>query len=226
MRGVISPSPRTALRVGQVGLLLLLLGACAGRQSVLPSAPRPIFVGYEEMGDASWYGPPYHGRRAASGEVYNMHQMTAAHRTLPFGTWVAVENLQNGRATEVRINDRGPFVDGRILDLSHAAARLLGGLGPGVIPVRMRVFALPGARAAPSGGVFSVQVGSFILEHRALALKGELERKWMGAFVRRAEVGGQAFYRVRLGRFGSRAEAEQVARQLAAAGHAVLVTDD
>jgi rare lipoprotein A len=112
----------------------------------------PLSVGYEEKGEASWYGNPYHGRRAASGEIYDMNQMTAAHRTLPFDTRVWVESLVDGSGVELRINDRGPFKDPerRIIDVSYAAARLLGVLGPGVIPVRIRVVTLPGtARAAP-----------------------------------------------------------------------------
>ena len=111
-------------------------------------SPRPAFVpGYEEKGEASWYGNPYHGRRAASGEIYDMNQMTAAHRTLPFDTRVWVESLVDGSGVELRINDRGPFKDPerRIIDVSYAAARLLGVLGPGVIPVRVRVVSLPGA---------------------------------------------------------------------------------
>ena len=112
----------------------------------------PLSVGYEERGEASWYGNPYHGRRAASGEIYDMNQMTAAHRTLPFDTRVWVESLVDGSGVELRINDRGPFKDPdrRIIDVSYAAARLLGVVGPGVIPVRIRVIALPGtARATP-----------------------------------------------------------------------------
>ena len=112
----------------------------------------PLSVGYEERGEASWYGNPYHGRRAASGEIYDMNQMTAAHRTLPFDTRVWVQSLVDGSGVELRINDRGPFKDPerRIIDVSYAAARLLGVVGPGVIPVRIRVIALPGtARATP-----------------------------------------------------------------------------
>lgn len=139
------------------GTLLLLLAACAGPQAVVP-VPRPVVPGYEETGKASWYGRWHHGRPTASGEVFDMHRMTAAHRTLPLGALVLVENLENGRTAEVVINDRGPYVAGRILDLSFAAARALGAIRPGVIPVRLRVVELPGvarvAEAEPrrSGG--------------------------------------------------------------------------
>jgi len=96
---------------------------------------------YDLVGVASWYGKPYHGRRTASGEVYNMYQMTAAHPSLPFGTRVVVTNLENGRSAIVRINDRGPFVHGRVIDLSRKAASQLGFLGQGVTRVGVRVIA-------------------------------------------------------------------------------------
>jgi rare lipoprotein A len=100
-------------------------------------------VGYQETGEASWYGKPHHGRPTASGEIFDMYRMTAAHRSLPFGTWVLAENPANGRSVKVRINDRGPTKGRRILDLSYAAARALGAIGLGVIPVRLRVISLP-----------------------------------------------------------------------------------
>jgi rare lipoprotein A len=96
-----------------------------------------------QTGEASWYGEPHHGRTTASGETYDMNQLTAAHRTLPLGTRVLVTNLKNGRAVEVRINDRGPTVEGRIIDLSYAAARELGAVSGGTIPVRLRVISQP-----------------------------------------------------------------------------------
>jgi rare lipoprotein A len=96
-----------------------------------------------QTGEASWYGEPHHGRTTASGETYDMSQLTAAHRTLPLGTRVLVTNLKNGRAVEVRINDRGPSVEGRIIDLSYAAARELGAVSGGTIPVRLRVISQP-----------------------------------------------------------------------------------
>jgi peptidoglycan lytic transglycosylase len=96
-----------------------------------------------QTGEASWYGEPHHGRRTASGEIFDMHQLTAAHRTLPLGTRVIVTNLRNGRSVEVRVNDRGPHVAGRIIDLSYAAARELGAVGGGTIPVRVRVLSRP-----------------------------------------------------------------------------------
>ena len=96
-----------------------------------------------QTGEASWYGEPHHGRTTASGETYDMNQLTAAHRTLPLGMRVLVTNIKNGRAVEVRINDRGPTIEGRIIDLSYAAARELGAVSGGTIPVRLRVISQP-----------------------------------------------------------------------------------
>ena len=108
-----------------------------------PAAPPRI-----QTGRASWYGPPHHGRKTASGEIYDMNQLTAAHRTLPLGTRVRVTNVGNGRSVVVRINDRGPFIDGRIIDLSQAAAREIGAIGAGVVSVQLEV--LEAAAAEPS----------------------------------------------------------------------------
>ncbi len=96
-------------------------------------------AGYTEQGEASWYGVPFHGRQASNGEIYDMNKLTAAHRTLPFETMVRVTNERNGKSTVVRITDRGPFVNNRIIDLSYAAAREIESIGPGVVPVRLEV---------------------------------------------------------------------------------------
>jgi rare lipoprotein A len=130
--------------------LAALLTGCAKKKRIAappaaPSPAAPFRVGYEEVGLASWYGHPYHGRASSSGEIYDMEKLTAAHRTLPFGAVVEVRNLDNGRTVSVRINDRGPFVDGRIIDLSRAAAREIRMLGPGTAKVRLSVTALPGS---------------------------------------------------------------------------------
>jgi rare lipoprotein A len=129
--------------------LLVLTGCATTRVAVPPSAPPRL--GAEERGQASWYGEPFHGRRTSSGEVFNMYQLTAAHRTLPLGTRVRVTHLGNGRSVEVRINDRGPFVGGRIIDVSYAAAQRLSAVGAGVFPVRLRVVALPDSAREPPG---------------------------------------------------------------------------
>ena len=129
-------------------LVLLALGAGCGRKpKVKLPPPRPAVVGATETGIASWYGHPYHGRRAANGEVYDMNQLTAAHLSLPFGAWVRVTNLDNGLEVDVRINDRGPFVKDRIIDLSRAAAKEISMLGPGTAKVRLTVISR--TQAAP-----------------------------------------------------------------------------
>ena len=121
--------------------ITVALAGCAHRAHTraVPPPPAPAVQPATETGIATWYGYPYHGRRAASGEIYDMEQMTAAHRTLPFNTRVRVFDLENGRTVEVRINDRGPFVANRVIDLSRAAARALAMLGPGSAQVRLQV---------------------------------------------------------------------------------------
>ena len=116
--------------------LLLATGCATGRPTRGDVA---VLNGSTASGQASWYGRPHHGRRTASGEIYDMNKMTAAHRTLPLGTRVLVTNRDNGRTVEVRINDRGPFRKSRVLDLSYAAARSLGAVGEGVIPVTLKI---------------------------------------------------------------------------------------
>src|SRR5262249_10810126 len=127
----------------------LLVSGCAHHkkrisQTAAPPAPSAApRIGATETGLASWYGHPYHGRRAANGEIYDMEQLTAAHRTLPFDARVRVLNLANSKTVEVRITDRGPFVDGRIIDLSHAAARAIDMIGPGTAMVRLEIVGAP-----------------------------------------------------------------------------------
>jgi rare lipoprotein A len=208
---------RQALLVGAVSALGLLTG-CS--RAVLTSPPIPPTVGAEEVGLASWYGVPHHGRRTASGEVYDMHQLTAAHRTLPFGTQVLVTNRDTSQSTELRINDRGPFVDGRILDVSYAAARLLSAVGPGTIPVRVRVVALP-ARSAAGEGPYTVQIGSFTTRARAEALRDAVG----GATIAEAVLAGEPVYRVQVGRYPDRARAVTAAHALATRGYPALVIE-
>jgi rare lipoprotein A len=119
---------------------LSLATGCARKTSAhVPSPVKPARIGETETGIASWYGPPYHGRRSANGEIYDMEKLTAAHRTLPFDTWVEVTNLVNKKHVDVRITDRGPFVNGRIIDLSLAAAREIDMVGSGIVRVRIKV---------------------------------------------------------------------------------------
>jgi rare lipoprotein A len=124
---------------------------------------------------ASWYGHPYHGRASASGEIYDMEKLTAAHRTLAFDTWVRVFDLDTRKSVDVRIIDRGPFVDGRIIDLSHAAARAIGMIGPGTARVRIEVVRLP---AIIPPAMFAVQVGAFRDRARAERLRDQMQARY------------------------------------------------
>ncbi len=144
----------------------------------VPADARPIF---EETGMASWYGAPYHNRRGSNGQTYNMHAMTAAHRTLPLGSIVMVTNLKTGHSAVVRITDRGPFVEGRIIDLSLAAARRVDVYQPGIAKVRLEVLQAP----APlnTGGRWAVQIGSFPVEKEAGQLADHLQRRYRTAKV-------------------------------------------
>jgi rare lipoprotein A len=180
-----------------------------------PSAP----VVQGEVGIASWYGHPYHGRRTANGEVYNMYAMTAAHRTLPFGTEVKVHNLENRRDVAVRINDRGPFVEGRIIDLSFASAQAMGMPSTALVRLEILGFGSSGATGA-APGVFAVQVGAFQDRRNAELLKQAIERRFAPVLIQTFDRGDAIFYRVRVGRESSEERATELARQLRQAGFA------
>ncbi|MGA8762358.1 MAG: septal ring lytic transglycosylase RlpA family protein [Candidatus Sulfotelmatobacter sp.] len=163
-------------------------------QPSIPAGAKPLAT---ETGLASWYGPPYHNRRGSNGEVYNMNAMTAAHRTLPLGSIVRVTNLKTGHAALVRITDRGPFIPGRVLDLSLAAARKLDVVQPGVAKVKVEVMQTP----APlnSGGKWAVQIGGFPDKDVAAQLADLLTRRYRTAKVLRfASPAGDWWVRVRV----------------------------
>lgn len=184
------------------------------------AAPR---IGAEEVGIASWYGHPYHGRATASGEVYDMEKLTAAHRTLPFGTMVRVLNLTNSLTVDVRINDRGPFVDGRIIDLSRAAARKIQMLGPGTAKVRLRILSL-----TPPEPVcyYGVQVGAFQERANADRLRTAMERRYGSARLIRRD-GAPPLWRVVVGNEPTMDEAAVLAGRIAAeTGSAFVVRVD
>lgn len=170
--------------------------------------PLPSAEGFVEEGYASWYGPDFHGKPTACGETYNMYDISAAHKILPINTYVRVTNLYNGKEVIARINDRGPFVKDRIIDLSYGAAKELGVVGPGT--TRVRVEALGEGEAASSGaikfkkhpdfkkGVFYVQVGAFLDLANARNLQRKLEPAYKDVVITTGVVGGQVFNRVQI----------------------------
>lgn len=163
-------------------------------EPVLPRGAEPITT---ETGLASWYGPPYHNRRGSNGELYNMHAMTAAHRTFPLGSIVRVTNVKTGHSALVRITDRGPFISGRVLDLSLAAARKVDVWQPGVAEVRVELMQAPAA--IDSGGKWAVQIGGFADEDAATKLADHLTRRYRTAKVLRfASPAGDWWIRIRV----------------------------
>jgi len=182
---------------------------------------RPVVNGVQS-GIASWYGQEFHGRPTSNGEIYNMHELTAAHRTLPFGTVVEITNLLNGRTVTVRINDRGPFVGDRIIDLSYAAARMLDMVVPGTIPIRLEV--VQDVQQAPAGQRFAVQVGAFILRDNAEALAAKLRPDFPDVAISLFQTEWQTYYRVRMPA-GSKGEAQRLADRLSGLGHNVILIE-
>lgn len=217
-RGTAARSRVLARLAGGAALAVLAAG-CASTvrparhapHAVAHTAPAAAKLGAVEEGLASWYGEPYHGRPTASGPRYDMWAMTAAHRTLPFGTVVRVTNLDSHRQAEVTINDRGPFVAGRILDLSRRAAEALGAIGPGVIPVRLEVRRL--GDGMPGEPCWEVQVGAFARQGNAARARANLEAR--GLAVRFAPAGG-GLTRVRATGLAGRHKALELAISLAA----------
>ena len=190
-------------------LAAIFLGACASTREVSRPFEWEKGTQFREVGLASWYGEDYHGRRTANGEIYDMNAMTSAHRTLPFNTRVRVTNLENGKRCDSRINDRGPFIPGRIIDLSKSGAKELGILGPGTARVAVEVIGRPVA-ASPSGfGIYAIQVGSFAERGNADRLREDLARRHSAVHILSWESNTRRFYRVRLGAFRTEDEARR-----------------
>lgn len=187
---------------------ILLLSGCAG-------APRKISydVGYREVGFASWYGKDFHGRPTSSGEIYNMFGLSAAHQTLPFGTQLRVTDLETRRSVRVKVNDRGPFVGNRILDLSYGAAKALGITRDGTAEVEIEII---GFARGGSGreDVFLVQVGSYQLKENAVEIREKVERYYKSVYIETVETNRGSFHRVRIGPFRSQGDAKTVVHQL------------
>lgn len=218
-------------------LLLAVAGACSSPRQPTRAARAAVI----ERGIASWYGNPFHGRQTANGERYDMHQLTAAHKTLPFGTVVEVHNLDNNRRVRVRINDRGPFVRGRIIDLSQAAARKIDMIGPGTAKVELVLVQEPGGvqtaarqpgppptagAETPTGtrpiawtGPWTVQIGAFQEPDRARNLRDLLARHYPDATVR----SDGTWHKVQIGRYEKRRRAEKLQKELGKLGWEAVV---
>jgi rare lipoprotein A len=190
-----------------------------GTRTTTPQAPA-VVPGYSEEGIASWYGPPFHGRAAADGEIYDMETLVAAHRVLPFNTWLRVTNLANNKSVKVRVIDRGPFVDGRILDLSKAAARDIGLLGPGIGKIRLEVIAAPPDR--PANDFYAVQVGAFALRTNAEEVRSRLAARFGTAYVA-IKQGRTPLWRVLVGKENSLGAAQELAKTLNSENKEVFV---
>lgn len=203
---------RLALLAAALCVVLLSVAGCR-------SATRDhVRIGWSQRGEASWYGYPFHGQRTASGERYDMYLMTAAHRELPIGTVLEVKNLANGRRVQVRINDRGPFVRGRILDLSYGAATELDMVRAGTADIELRVVEM-GQQALPLDTVLTVQVGAFQTRERADALLAKLGDDFAEARIEES----LPWYRVRVGTYTAFADAEQMRKQLLRRGFRSIV---
>ena len=206
-------------RVRQLALVIfavLFLSACGPKKVQVNAPPLPRVSSSELEGLASYYAEPYHGRRTASGEIFDSYrEMTAAHRTLPFNTIVRVTNKNNGREVDVKVNDRGPFRDGRVIDLSLRAAREIDLVRTGTAPVKLKI--LKGAAALPPSGasrpVYAVQVGAFENPRAAEELKQQLAKKYPDVTVQ-SFSGQKTVYRVRIGRESDIQTANRLASRL------------
>ncbi len=191
------PAPENQdLRVGLVHRLALagvglVVAGCAARSAPPAVSDQPVVAtyptGWTETGVASWYGDPFHGRRTASGEVYDMDGLTAAHPRLPFGTRIRVENRDNDRSVELLVNDRGPFAKQRILDVSRAGARALGMIGPGTARVRIVIVEPGGDAVSIRGGCVVVQVAAYRDRRNAEARRSEVDRAGFDVRIERQD---------------------------------------
>jgi rare lipoprotein A len=221
----------------------MTFSACARKtRAVVPATvPSPVSApaktagvetGATETGLASWYGEPYHGRRAASGEIFDMEKFTAAHRTLPFNTWVEVTDLDNGKLVNVRITDRGPFVDGRIIDVSLAAARALEMLRAGVARVQLKIVPAPPPDSdplppppspPPAADLYAVQAGAFSEPGRAEAFADSLREQYKDTDIVESTIRGSTVWRVLIARDLPFDDANRLAAKVRSSSGAALV---
>ncbi|MCX7990838.1 MAG: septal ring lytic transglycosylase RlpA family protein [Proteobacteria bacterium] len=183
---------------------------------------------YIERGIASWYGDDFHNYKTSTGEIYNMYDMTAAHKTLPLGIYVRVKNLKNKKECIVRLNDRGPFVDGRIIDLSYKAALELDMVKNGTAPVEIEVLGFPEEKDGktvylkPSSfyaGTFSIQIAAFKMLENAERLKNQFLKEGVIAKIVEFKKNDELFFRVRIGEFKTIDEAKLYQEELKKMGY-------
>lgn len=184
--------------------------------------PIPDATGYSEKGIASWYGPGFHAKKTSNGESYDMYAMTAAHKTLPMGTHVKVRNTGNGKQTVVRINDRGPFVRRRIIDLSYTAAKNLGISGLGNVEIWTVGMDRPPAKTKGpidfTLGNFTIQVGAFQNRQNADRLRQKLSGRYENAHITEYDRGDIYFYRVRVGKYSHLQDAQKAEKMFMKSG--------
>ena len=199
---------------GRIALMfgLCLITGCLGHYHKIP----PSETKATHRGVASWYGPSFHGKTTANGESYDMWALTAAHKTLPFGTWVQVKKVDSGKTVTVRINDRGPFIKGRIIDLSYAAARELRMIGEGTAEVTLTIHAQSRASLSAKAPfkTFWVQAGAFTLLTEAMTLREQLSPEYPHVQVKTVALPSGKWHRVQIGAFDSRKAAQMVAKKL------------
>ena len=226
IREMLDPSPLKSLRMGHmfrisITYLTLILGflvisGCFGNYPKSTSHKTGPHAGNSQRGMASWYGPSFHGKPSASGEPYDMWALTAAHQTLPFGTWVQVRKIATGTTVTVRINDRGPFIGGRIIDLSYAAARELMMIGEGTTEVSLTILSSHNASvpSKDSNQQFWVQAGSFGTLTEAMSLREQLATDYSHVRVKTVSLPSGEWHRVQVGAFPSKKTAEAIANTL------------
>lgn len=244
-------------------ILILLAFGCAttitgpAAPETSESSPGTAKVVETFEGTASWYGPEFHGKKTASGEIFDMTDLTAAHKELPMGTTCIVTNLKNNRSVTVRINDRGPFVKDRVIDLSYAAAKVVGMIDTGTAPVKVEVLAegdtiAPEPIPAPTGietpietetiasapvtaettapppgetaVIYTIQVGSFSAKANADTLLETLSSSHKDVYIEEFSTSESTYWRVRVGKFATKQDAEKKAADLTDAGYSVFIT--
>lgn len=208
--------------VSLISVFFFMLSSCASARYETDTSPHYAV--------ASWYGPDFHGRPTASGEIFDMNAFTCAHREYPLGSKLRVTYLSNDKTTSCLVNDRGPFIDGRDLDLSYAVAKELGLIGEGVGAVRIEYMGrnnkyIREARDISNAGLVTIQIGSFKEVSNATRLKMALELRYDKVYITEADINGSRFYRVRIGTFRLKGDALRLSRILSDEGYEVLITN-